>query len=121
MAKAKNGTGGEGKDGAASAAAPSRGSSGRARLGVWPATAICGNDITSSCLYVSALAIIAAGKLAWVALLIVAAVLYLYRGVYAEAVMRKVRLGHLTRWFSRQGPSYVAAHGSTGCGPPKNT
>ena len=56
------------------------------KLKVWPATAICGNDITSSCLYVSALAILFAGKLAWLALLIVAGVLYLFRGVYAEAV-----------------------------------
>jgi hypothetical protein len=31
-------------------------------LGELPATAICGNDITSSCLYVSALAILQAGK-----------------------------------------------------------
>jgi chemotaxis protein methyltransferase CheR len=30
-------------------------------------------------------------------------------GVYAEAAMRNVRLGHLARWFSRRGPSYVAA------------
>ncbi len=51
-----------------------------------PATAICGNDITSSCLYVSALAIIQAGKWAWLALLIVAAVLFLYRKIYAEVV-----------------------------------
>ncbi|HXV62072.1 MAG TPA: APC family permease [Vicinamibacteria bacterium] len=51
-----------------------------------PATAICGNDITSSCLYVSALAIIAGGKWAWISLLIVAAVLFLFRGVYAEVV-----------------------------------
>ena len=41
-----------------------------------PATAICGNDITSSCLYVSALAIMHAGKYAWVSLLMVAAVLF---------------------------------------------
>ncbi len=34
------------------------------RLGVWRATAICGNDITSSCLYVSALTIVAAGAFA---------------------------------------------------------
>ncbi|PON11453.1 hypothetical protein C2W62_44765, partial [Candidatus Entotheonella serta] len=33
-------------------------------LGQVSATAICGNDITSSCLYVSALAIMQAGKLA---------------------------------------------------------
>ena len=55
-------------------------------LGTLPATAICGNDITSSCLYVSALAIIQAGRYAWLALLIVAAVLYLYRAIYAEVV-----------------------------------
>lgn len=50
------------------------------------ATAICGNDITSSCLYVSAFTIISAGKWAPVALLIVAAVLYLFRYIYAEVV-----------------------------------
>ncbi|MFP6888217.1 MAG: APC family permease, partial [Nitrospinota bacterium] len=55
-------------------------------LGELSATAICGNDITSSCLYVSALAIIYAGKWAPVSLLIVAAVLYLYRAIYAEVV-----------------------------------
>jgi hypothetical protein len=51
-----------------------------------PATAICGNDITSSCLYVSALAIIYAGQLAWVALLIVGLVLFLFRRIYGEVV-----------------------------------
>lgn len=51
-----------------------------------PATAICGNDITSSCLYVSALAILQAGKWAPVALLVVAAVLYLFRSIYGEVV-----------------------------------
>ena len=51
-----------------------------------PATAICGNDITSSCLYVSALAIVYAGRWAPVALLMVAAVLYLFRSIYAEVV-----------------------------------
>ena len=55
-------------------------------LGELPATAICGNDITSSTLYVSALAIIAAGKWAWLVLLFVAAVLFLFRGIYAEVV-----------------------------------
>ncbi|MCP4782283.1 MAG: APC family permease [Fuerstiella sp.] len=49
-------------------------------------TAICGNDITSSCLYVSALAIGYAGKLAPVSLLMVAAVLFLFRSIYAEVV-----------------------------------
>ncbi|WP_207434069.1 APC family permease [Sabulibacter ruber] len=50
------------------------------------ATAICGNDITSSCLYVSALAILYAGQYAWVALLMVGGVLYLFRSIYAEVV-----------------------------------
>ncbi len=50
------------------------------------ATAICGNDITSSVLYVSALSIISAGQYAWVALLIVAFVLYLFRKIYGEVV-----------------------------------
>jgi len=40
-------------------------------LGEWEATAICGNDITSSCLYVSALSIMYAGQWAWVSLLMV--------------------------------------------------
>ena len=55
-------------------------------MGQLPATAICGNDITSSCLYVSALAIIYSGKWAPLVLLMVAAVLYLYRDIYAEVV-----------------------------------
>lgn len=50
------------------------------------ATAICGNDITSSCLYVSALTIIYAGQYAWISLLIVAAVLFLFRKIYGEVV-----------------------------------
>ncbi len=55
-------------------------------LGELPSTAICGNDITSSCLYVSALTIAAAGRWAPVVLVIVAAVLYLFRSIYAEVV-----------------------------------
>lgn len=55
-------------------------------MGQLSATAICGNDITSSCLYVSALAIIYAGKWAPLVLLLVAGVLFLYRSIYAEVV-----------------------------------
>ena len=51
-----------------------------------PATAICGNDITSSCLYVSALSILQAGQWEPFALLMVAAVLFLFRSIYAEVV-----------------------------------
>ena len=50
------------------------------KLNEWEATAICGNDITSSCLYVSALSIF------WVSLLMVSVVLYFYRNIYAEVV-----------------------------------
>lgn len=56
------------------------------KLGQWSATAICGNDITSSCLYVSALALLWAGPLAPISLLMVAGVLWLFRGIYAEVV-----------------------------------
>ncbi len=53
-------------------------------LGQWRATAVCGNDITSSVLYVSALCAAQAGALAPVVLLVVAGVLYLFRKIYAE-------------------------------------
>jgi len=56
------------------------------RLGAWHATAICGNDITSSCLYVSGIVIVYAGVLAPVALLLAAGVLYLYKKIYTEVV-----------------------------------
>lgn len=54
------------------------------KLGEWRSTAICGNDITSSCLYVSALCAIYAGQYAPISLAIVAAVLYVFRRIYAE-------------------------------------
>ncbi len=56
------------------------------KLNTLMATAICGNDITSSCLYVSALTIGMAGQYAWLSLLIVAAVLFLFRKIYGEVV-----------------------------------
>jgi amino acid transporter len=56
------------------------------RLNQWLATGICGNDITSSCLYVSAIAAVYAGVLAPVVLLMVVGVLYLYKKVYTEVV-----------------------------------
>ena len=56
------------------------------KLNQLAATAICGNDISSSCLYVSALAIVYSGQYAWVALLMVAAVLFLFRSIYGEVV-----------------------------------
>ncbi|TDW51406.1 amino acid/polyamine/organocation transporter (APC superfamily) [Flavobacterium sp. 270] len=56
------------------------------KLNVLQATAICGNDISSSCLYVSALTIIYAGQYAWISLLIVAVVLFMFRRIYGEVV-----------------------------------
>ncbi|DBA03426.1 TPA: hypothetical protein N0F65_002834 [Lagenidium giganteum] len=61
-------------------------SSHHTKLSEWLATAICGNDILSSCLYVSGLVASKAGKLAPVALAVVAGVLYLYRFIYGEVV-----------------------------------
>ena len=56
------------------------------KLNQLQATAICGNDISSSCLYVSALTILYAGQYAWISLLIVAGVLFLFRRIYSEVV-----------------------------------
>ena len=56
------------------------------KLNQLAATAICGNDISSSCLYVSALAIVYAGQYAWVSLLLVSVILYLFRRIYGEVV-----------------------------------
>lgn len=56
------------------------------KLNELQATAICGNDISSSCLYVSALTILYAGQYAWISLSIVALVLFLFRKIYSEVV-----------------------------------
>ncbi|SDQ73144.1 APC family permease [Flagellimonas zhangzhouensis] len=58
----------------------------RAKLGELASTSISGNDISSSCLYVSALAVIHAGQYAWISLLIVGVVLFLFRKIYGEVV-----------------------------------
>jgi len=54
------------------------------KLGEFASTAICGNDITSSCLYVAALCTLYAGPYAFLCLGLVAAMLYLFRNIYAE-------------------------------------
>jgi len=56
------------------------------KLNQLSATAICGNDISSSVLYVSALAIAFAGQYAWITLLIVSFILFLFRKIYGEVV-----------------------------------
>ncbi|KAH9107816.1 hypothetical protein AeMF1_016907, partial [Aphanomyces euteiches] len=55
-------------------------------LGQWMATAVCGNDVMSSCSYSSAVVALQAGTLAPVAFAIVSFVLYMYRFVYEEVV-----------------------------------
>eukprot|EP00727_Mastigamoeba_balamuthi_P002841 m51a1_g12554 hypothetical protein (334) ;mRNA; r:2333-4089 len=57
------------------------------KLGQWPASAIVGNDCTSSIFYTSGLCAAAAGKLAPVALLSISVPLYFYRFVYSEVVL----------------------------------
>lgn len=56
------------------------------KLNCWLATGICGNNITSSCLYVIALCAVPAGKYAPIALTFIAGLLYLFRGIYTEVV-----------------------------------
>ncbi len=56
----------------------------QAKLGQWLATGICGNDITSSCLYVAAIATAYAGILSPVVLILVAGLLFLFRSIYSE-------------------------------------
>lgn len=56
------------------------------KLNELQSTAICGNDISSSCLYVSALTVMYAGQFAWISLLVVGFVLFLFRKIYGEVV-----------------------------------
>lgn len=56
------------------------------KLGQWFATAICGNDILSSALYVSGIAIIFAGVFAPLVLAFIGVVLFFYKKVYTEVV-----------------------------------
>jgi amino acid transporter len=56
------------------------------KLNQFYATAICGNDILSSTLYVSGIAILFAGVYAPFVLLFIALVLYFYKSVYQEVV-----------------------------------
>lgn len=56
------------------------------KLGQWFATAICGNDILSSALYVSGIAVLFSGVFAPIVLLMIGFVLFLYKKVYTEVV-----------------------------------
>ncbi|KAJ0396867.1 hypothetical protein P43SY_002974 [Pythium insidiosum] len=56
------------------------------RLGEWPSTAICGNDILASVLYSSGIVAAKAGKLTPVTQVLVSIVLYFFRYIYEEAV-----------------------------------
>ena len=52
------------------------------KLGQLAATAICGNDITSSCLYVSALTIAYAGQYAFISLIIVGNFVFFQKDIW---------------------------------------
>ncbi|GLE06037.1 hypothetical protein PINS_up015248 [Pythium insidiosum] len=56
------------------------------RLGEWPSTAICGNDILASVLYSSGIVAAKAGKLTPLTQVLVSVVLYFFRYIYEEAV-----------------------------------
>uniref|UniRef100_K3W863 Amino acid permease/ SLC12A domain-containing protein n=1 Tax=Globisporangium ultimum (strain ATCC 200006 / CBS 805.95 / DAOM BR144) TaxID=431595 RepID=K3W863_GLOUD len=56
------------------------------KLGEWPSTAICGNDILASVLYSSGIVAGKSGKLMPLTQVLVAFVLYLFRYIYEEAV-----------------------------------
>ena len=56
------------------------------KLGQWPSTAICANDITSSCFYAISICVQSGGIWAPLCFLFVVGVLYLFRKVYGEAV-----------------------------------
>ena len=65
---------------------PETGHKHKAKLSQWFATAICGNDITSSCFYVTGICVASAGVYAPICMLLVAATLYLFRSIYGESV-----------------------------------
>ncbi|KAJ0398750.1 hypothetical protein P43SY_009818 [Pythium insidiosum] len=58
----------------------------RTLLGEWPSTAISGNDLLASVLYSAGVVTEKAGKLAPIAFMLVATVLYLFRFIYEEVV-----------------------------------
>ncbi|CAM9488488.1 unnamed protein product [Ectocarpus sp. 13 AM-2016] len=66
---------------------PSKDHGGHEKLGEWYATAISGNDILSSVLYVTGLVTGFAGWLSPVCLLMVAGILYLYRQAKAQVAL----------------------------------
>ncbi|CAK4091661.1 unnamed protein product [Aphanomyces euteiches] len=55
-------------------------------LGQWMATAVCGNDVMSSCSYSSGVVALKAGVASPLGFLVVSLVLYVYRFVYEEVV-----------------------------------
>ena len=56
------------------------------KLGQLASTAIAGNDITSSCLYIISLTVVSAGKWAPFCILLVVVLLNLFRSIYTEVV-----------------------------------
>lgn len=79
------------------------------KLGQWMATGICGNDITSSTLYVTGLCVADSGVWAPVCLLMVVVTLYLFRKIYGEAVTALPLNGGAYNVLLNTGPKSTAA------------
>ena len=78
----------------------------------WPATALCANDLMSSCLYAIGLVTIYAGKAAPLAFVAVACVLYLFRSIYATAVLSFPKNGGSYNLLVNAAPKPIAALGA---------
>jgi amino acid transporter len=50
------------------------------------ATSICGTDISSSCLFISALALVYAGLYTWISLLLVSFILFVFKKIYGDVL-----------------------------------
>ena len=83
------------------------------KLNTLASTAICGNDISSSVLYVSALAIAFAGQYAWITLLIVSLVLFFFRKIYGEVVGALPLNGGAYNALLNTSSKFVAAFAAT--------
>lgn len=78
----------------------------------WPATALCANDLMSSCLYAIGLVTVYAGKAAPFAFILVAFVLYLFKSIYATAVLSFPKNGGSYNLLVNAAPKPVAAFGA---------
>jgi amino acid transporter len=91
----------------------SGGQEGGHMLGEWSATALCGNDLLSSCLYTIGLVTQKAGKIAPLSFIFVSLVLYLIKSVYAMAVLSFPHNGGSYNVLAHVAPRPLAAFAAT--------